>query len=107
MTLAIDFDGVLHDHKNPKVGRKMGAPISGAKEALQFFRERGDRIIIHSVWGDRERIIREWMNYYLIPFDEITNIKPDADVYLDDRGLRFENWEQALVDLHRLYLKDK
>ncbi len=32
------------------------------------------------------------MNYYKLPFNEITNIKPQADHYIDDKAIKFENW---------------
>lgn len=94
MILAIDFDGVVHDHKHPIEGRRMGAPIEGAKEALQIFKRRGDRVIIFSVWGDavRQKVIADWLKFYAIPHDSITNIKPMADVYIDDKAIRFTSW---------------
>lgn len=95
MILAIDFDGVIHDHKNPVKGRRMGPPIAGSKEALKKFKERGDTIIIHSVWAGEKGAptIMGWMEFWDIPFDNITNIKPQADVYLDDKAVRFESWD--------------
>lgn len=99
LILAIDFDGVIHDFKNPLTGRRMGAPINGAKEALEFFKKRGDTIIIHSVWGDKPKAISDFMVYYGLPFDSITNIKPNADVYLDDKAVRFTNWEEVCHSL--------
>jgi len=94
--IAIDFDGVLHDFKNPKPGRRMGEPIEGAKEALKSFKQARHKIIVLSVWGNKARIIGDWMKYYDLPFDEITNIKPAADWYIDDNGYRFENWKDTI-----------
>lgn len=98
MTLAIDFDQVIHDTKNPIPGRRMGGPILGAKEALERLKKRGDTIIVFTVWGGDagRKTISDWMNYYQIPFDSITNIKPSADAYIDDKGIRFNNWEEVL-----------
>jgi uncharacterized protein YmfQ (DUF2313 family) len=93
MILAIDFDGVVHDHKHPIAGRRMGAPIEGAKEALTMLK-RHHKIIIHSVWGGSgKQVIADWMKYYGIPYDDITNIKPQADHYIDDKAIHFTNWE--------------
>ncbi len=47
--LAIDFDGVIHDFKNPIEGRRMGAPIEGTKEALDKFKSKGYKIIVFTV----------------------------------------------------------
>lgn len=99
MILAIDFDGVIHDHKNPIEGRRMGPPIIGAKEALKKYMVRGDTVIIFTVWGDEkgQKTIREWLHFYHIPFSSVTNIKPRADVYLDDKAVRFTNWAETIL----------
>ena len=93
MILAIDFDGVVHDHKNPIKGRRMGAPIEGAKEVVNELKLRGNKIIIHSVWAGNPQVIKDWMEFYGILFDEITDKKPQADIYLDDKAVRFTSWQ--------------
>lgn len=100
MTLAIDFDGVVHDHKRPIAGRRMGPPIEGAQEALAQLKWQGHRIIIHSVWGGEKKTIGDWMVFYKIPYDDITNIKPQADIYLDDKAVRFTSWREFVPTLH-------
>ena len=99
MILAIDFDGVIHDYKNPIEGRKMGAPIVGTRDALLSFRQRGHKIIVFSVWADisKRKVISDFMNYYRLPFDSITNIKPDADFYIDDKAIRFSSWSNINI----------
>jgi len=94
LILAIDFDGVLHDYKHPVKGRRMGAPIPGAKEAMQALRH--NRLIIHTVRGDSPQHIEDWCKYYEIPYHEVTNIKPKADYYIDDHGIKFTNWQEVL-----------
>lgn len=98
MILAIDFDGVIHDFKHPIKGRRMGAPILGTKEALQDFKKRGHTIIVHTVWGDEkgQKTIGDFMKYYGIPYDSITNIKPQADFYIDDKAIRFQDWDSMM-----------
>lgn len=93
--LAIDFDGVIHDNKNPLPGRRMGLPIKGAKFTLEYFKDRGFKIIIHSVWGNKGSVIEAWMQYHGLPFDKITNIKPDADYYIDDKAVTFTTWDNV------------
>lgn len=95
MILAIDFDNTIHDIDNPVVGKKMGKPLQGATEALELMNEQGHKIIIHTVRGNQKHI-REWFEYYDIPYDEITNIKPKADWYIDDKSLHFDNWANVL-----------
>lgn len=96
MILAIDFDGVIHDFKNPLKGRRMGAPIQGTKEALEKLKQDGHTIIIHTVWGDARgsKIIEDFMKYFDLPYDSITNIKPQADFYIDDKAISFISWQE-------------
>ncbi len=96
--LAIDYDGVLHDDKNPVEGRRMGAPIEGAKEAMITLKNRGYDLIIHTVRGSSPQHVIDWLNYYEIPFDEVTDKKIVADWYIDDHALRFTSWPQVLTE---------
>ena len=101
--LAIDFDGTVHDNIHPLPGRRMGVPSPGAKEALEGFKKRGDTIIIFSVWGDKPKAIADWMQYYKIPYDSITNIKPhNINFLIDDKAVRFTTWNEVIHTLDQL-----
>ena len=39
-------------------------------------------------------ITLEWLERYDIEYDEIYFGKPNAQVYLDDRAVRFVSWEE-------------
>ena len=98
-SIAVDFDGVIHNKSNPLPGRKMGGPIEGSKEALEYLRDLGYRIIIFSYWASSEKnikVIEDWLKFYGMPYNEITNIKPNAEAYIDDKGIRFTTWEETL-----------
>lgn len=104
LRIACDFDGVCHDPTNVPKGYKLGQPIKGAQKALQGLKEQGAIIVIHTVWADTEarcEAISKWMRYFNIPYDFITNQKPVADAYLDNLGIRFSDWEQALLDIKK------
>lgn len=99
LRLAVDFDGVCHDPLKVEPGYKLGKPITGAFEALWELHNRGAIIVVHSVWADTEAkraAIARWCQFFKIPYDFITNIKPVADLYIDDHGYRFENWKDTL-----------
>jgi hypothetical protein len=103
--IAIDFDSTIHDPFNVKKGYKMGQPIQGAAEAIRQLRLKGHEVIIFPTWADnqkRRQAIVDWLTYFGVEFDDITSVKPDADVYLDNRAIRFTSWEQALQDIDRL-----
>lgn len=114
-TICVDFDGTLCDHEFPGIG----APKPFAKEALTAFRAMGFHVMIwtcrtshfhYDVFGGDpdqstlERVKVKEMIAYLdkhgIPYDEIddgSRGKPLAQLYIDDRGLRFsDNWTQIM-----------
>lgn len=105
MKIAIDFDGTIHDPFNRKDGYKMGQPLQGAAQSIKQLRDAGHEVIIFPTWADNEqrrRAIVDWLTYFQVPFDDITSVKPVADIYLDDRAVRFIGWDKAMVDIKRL-----
>lgn len=103
-TIAVDFDGVIVDFAFPKIGKLK----KGAKEALTLLKKMGAFIIIHSARTDMtftpniSKIPLQEMISFLqqnnIPYDIIWQLpgKPVADIYIDDKGLRFTNWAETL-----------
>ena len=105
LRIAVDFDGTIHDPTNVKKGYKMGQPIKDAQIALKELKRDGAIIVIHSVWADTEQkcqAMAEWCRYFDIPYDFITNQKPDVDCYIDNKGYHFENWSDTLRYLSTL-----
>lgn len=97
MILAIDFDGVIHDNEHPIEGRRMGPPIFGAKESLDFYRKTGHTIHVYTIWQpESHHVIMDWMDYYHIPFDLVTNRKQHADVYVDNKAVNFDEWQETM-----------
>ena len=105
MIIAIDFDGTIVDHKYPFIGTLK----PGAKETINRWYVEGHKIIIWSCRTEEETVLKakEFLkendvNYHT--FNE--NIESDdgfdpypkifAHLYIDDRGLRFDdlnmNW---------------
>jgi hydroxymethylpyrimidine pyrophosphatase-like HAD family hydrolase len=101
MIIAVDFDGTVVEHQYPKIG-----PLKpGAKEALQAFRKAGHKIAIWTCRaGKEEKEVRDFLQSNGIPFDTVNapimgadlgTRKIYADLYIDDKGLRFEdNWDE-------------
>lgn len=92
MTIAVDFDGVIRSWTTNE-------PLPGARDALSRLREAGHRILIHSC-NDRH-FIADWLLNHDIRHDGIwaNPGKPVADLYVDDRGYQFTNWESLLASL--------
>lgn len=115
MLLAIDFDGVLHDIDNPVEGRRMGAPIEGARESMLALEDDGHTLVIHTVravvpidegydeaLARRVKHIEDWLEFYHIPYHEVTAIKPNADAFLDNKGIHFVSWGSAMQSINDL-----
>ncbi len=105
--VAVDVDGVIFEYKDWKGLDHFGKPIKGVKKSLQLIRKMGFHIIIHTCRMNEqlqdeplpqlEFKIRRALLQAEIPFDEVcTGGKPFAAYYIDDRGIRFENWDDTI-----------
>lgn len=111
INLGIDFDGVIH--KNSKGfydGTVYDEPIEGTEEALKELsskytlicytaKAKPDRMLINGKTGTQ--LVWEWLKKY--GFDKyiskVTSEKPRAVAYIDDKAVRFNNWESCLTEL--------
>jgi hypothetical protein len=106
--LAIDFDGVLHNaYDGWGNGTCYGDPIPGSINAIKFLSKKYD-IIIFTAKAKPDRplvngktgvsLVKEWLEKYdiLKYVSDITSEKPRAELYIDDNGYRFQNWEDTL-----------
>lgn len=113
--VAIDFDGVVHGNsKGFYDGTVYDPPIEGSIQAIKWFKEQGYDIVLFTakVKPDRplvngktgEELIWDWLAKYEISsyIKEITCEKPRAICYIDDRGIRFESWDQTLAQFKQL-----
>lgn len=98
-TIMVDLDGVIcteelfHD-------RPLAQPIAGAREALRDLRAAGHTVIIYTARGWSEhRVTRHWLEQHGIEYDGLHMGKPVADVWIDDRAVRFTNWPDTLTQL--------
>ncbi len=110
--LVVDFDGTIAEWA-PSGYPDIGKPIEDADRFLQLLKSEGWKIIINSCrdGDDDEAAMAKWLQANEIPYDEINHNssypwakgKPVGDVYLDDRGLRFEGrWDAAYQKIQEL-----
>jgi hypothetical protein len=104
--LAIDLDGTLLQYDGWKGDAHYGKPNPGMREMLQEVRDAGWLIVI---WTTRsgDGAIRNHLTKHNIPFDYVnknpggpgsSSPKIFADVYLDDRAIRFDGSTEGLAE---------
>jgi hypothetical protein len=94
--IAIDFDGVLIDgqHIPRKIEIATGVPKPDAVEAVHFLVGLGFECYVLTSRASHEwPEVKEWLRKYGFPDMEVTNLKMNAVAYIDDRGIRFTNWQ--------------
>ena len=107
--IAIDFDGVIHKNsKGYHDGTIYDNPLDGAIESIRELSTIYD-IIIYSFKGHPDRpkmngkdgntLVWEWLTKYGIDdcVDDVVWGKPNAKIYIDDKGYHFENWKNKSV----------
>tara|TARA_Y100000385_G_C12891468_1_gene550144 strand:- start:398 stop:781 length:384 start_codon:yes stop_codon:yes gene_type:complete len=107
-TLAIDFDGVIHDHNLGFYdGTCYGKPIEGAIDAIKLLAKKytiiiftckanPDRPLINGKTGTE--LVWGWLKDYNIDeyIKDVTYNKPNALFYIDDKAIPFNNWNNTL-----------
>tara|TARA_R110001583_G_scaffold3112_1_gene20556 strand:+ start:96 stop:479 length:384 start_codon:yes stop_codon:yes gene_type:complete len=110
-TLAIDFDGVIHDHNlGFHDGTVYGNPIPGAIEAIKKLSKKY-KIVIFTCKANPKRplikgktgpeLIWEWLEKYDLKscVKDVTYDKINALYYIDDKAISFNNWDSTLKHL--------
>jgi hypothetical protein len=121
MTIAVDFDGVIHSYERGwQDGTIYGDFLPGAMPALERLMDH-DAVFIHTARNPRQvaRWIERTSQYHIDcttrlprtwygrrkPFWNtrglllVTDRKLAAVAYLDDRAVRFQDWDQGLTAL--------
>lgn len=105
MRISIDLDGTICPVKQPEQDYSDLEPLPHAAERIRELRKAGHYIVIQTArnmatcGGNLGRVIKnvglitlEWLEKNGIEYDEIYFGKPNAEVYLDDRAVRFFSW---------------
>lgn len=94
-TIAIDFDGVIHKYsKGWQDGSIYDEPVPGAREALLEL-AKDFKLVVFTARSD-QNAVREWISKKINLSLPVTNIKPPALAYIDDRAVHFTDWQSAL-----------
>jgi capsule biosynthesis phosphatase len=117
--IVVDLDGVICSIKRPDESYADVAPLPGAAERIRELRAAGHEIVIvtarhmrttgANIGAVMKRVGKttlDWLEKHGIEYDELHFGKPNADVYIDDRAIRFTGWraitDEELADKARL-----
>lgn len=117
-TIAVDFDGVLHEYRTPWINAHTIAdePVNGAIAWLFYTIQKMDVVILSTrckTWRGR-RAIASWIKkhsgslwwpspetIYGLESVKFSYKKIPALVYLDDRAMRFEGTFPTVEQIHK------
>lgn len=113
--IGIDFDGVIHKcSKGYYDGTVYDEPIEGSLESLRSIKKMGFNIIIYSCKSRSDRpfvdgkngtqMIWDWLEKYNVKHlvTDVVSEKPRAICFIDDKGYRFENWQDTIKFVEKL-----
>lgn len=118
MRICIDIDGTICRNKQPHENYIELQPIEGAVSNIKKLKDAGHYIILCTARHMRTceanvgrvvalqgEILMAWLRKHEFLYDELWFGKPYADLYIDDKALRFEgSWNSInLKDVIKKY----
>ena len=99
MKIIVDLDGTICTEEK-QFSRSLAKVNPGAREALNLLKEKGYILIIYSArtWAEYELTI-DWLKRNKIPFDQLILGKPQGNYWIDDRAIKYNNWETILKEI--------
>ena len=110
LRVCIDLDGTICSFKQEGETYADVKVLPGAKEMIDDLKSEGHTIIINTarnmktqghnvgkVLQNVGKITLDWLDINKIQYDEIFFGKPNADVTIDDRVIRFEGWNKLSI----------
>ena len=102
-TVAFDFDGVIHSYTSGWQGAEVvpDPPVPGIKESIEALRAANYEVVVVSSRANTYEGAMAIMHYLEangITVDMVTDKKPPALVYVDDRAICFDGNASSLVE---------
>jgi phosphoserine phosphatase len=89
-TACVDLDGTLLYHESGWPIDRLGEPLDPGVRLVKRLKAAGKRVVILTARKpEMHKRIEAHLRRYNIPFDEVTNVKPPADAYYDDKAVRW------------------
>ena len=101
-TILVDLDGVICTEERA-FERPLAEPLEGALEAVRKLRAAGHTVIIYTARGWPEyRTTMRWLDDHGFVCDGLHMGKPVADLWIDDRAVRFKDWNDTLEQVEQI-----
>lgn len=120
MRIVIDLDGTICTLKQKHETYDEVLVKPGAVEFIKKLRAEGHYIIIQTarnmatcesnvgkVIKNVGKVTLEWLEKNGVEYDEIYFGKPNANLYIDDRAFRFEDWQKMSTELIDTLAREK
>ena len=91
ITIALDFDGVIHSYKQGWTGDvPEDAPMEGIEEFMKSLIKKGWILKIFTTRN--AEMVEDWLKFYKLDkyIESIHSEKIPAKLYIDDRGYHFD-----------------
>lgn len=99
MQIIIDIDGTICTEEKT-YSRALAKPLPGAIESVNKLYNDGHTIIFYSArtWMEFE-MTTDWLLKQGFKYHQLVMGKPIGDVWIDDRALEFNNWNEIMKKL--------
>lgn len=99
MQIIIDLDGTICTEEKT-YSRALARPNKNARQSITSLYRQGHTIIIYSArtWMEYE-MTSAWLKKNKIPYHQLVMGKPIGDVWIDDRAIRYNNWDDVLKQI--------
>lgn len=115
MRICIDIDGTICETRKPNQTYSSVLPLRDAIETIKKLKNEGHYIILYTarhmktcshnvgqVIARQGRTLLTWLDDNQVPYDEIMFGKPLADIYIDDKAVRFkDNWNEIFEEINK------
>jgi uncharacterized HAD superfamily protein len=99
-TVAVDIDGVLCEETGTFGDYAYRKPMKAGLDLVRELNRQGHTVVLYTArWAEDAAVTQNWLDSYKVQYERVVYDKPLANVYVDDRAMR---WEQPAKDFSRL-----